>query len=168
MEARLDSRERLNALVRAELPLLYRVASRLTASASEAEDLVAHTLLNAAKGWHTFDGEHAVAWLIRIMRNCLARSRARVRPELPLERAEDVQSGHDTSSSVLTSMDLETALRALMELSTEHRLVITLCDIEEMPYAEVAAALELPVGTIASRLYRARHALVRKCRGVIG
>lgn len=167
MEARSDSRERLNALVRAELPRLYRVASRLTHSSSEAEDLVAQTLMNAARGWSGFDGRHPTAWLIRIMTHSFLKLRARTRTDIPLEDADRVASRADLAKQLITSMTLEKVLKSLEELSPEHRLVITLCDIEEMPYAEVAAALEIPQGTLASRLYRARRALEQKCRAVL-
>lgn len=165
MEARTGDREKLNRLVRAELPRLYRIALRFTGSRSEAEDLVSQTLLQAVRGWDGFDGRYPVAWLVKIMTHTLAKTRSMV-ATLPLQDAEAVPESRSVEDEVMIRTSLDAILKALDELSEEHKMVITLCDIEQLSYAEVSEALDIPAGTIASRLFRARKALEGRCRGV--
>jgi len=161
MAARLSSRDALCDLVRVELSRLYRVAHRLTGNSTRAEDLVGATLLAAAKGWAGFDGAHPSAWLIRIMTNTNfrlgtteAKHRHAVLDSIPNEPVVTT-----TETMILNRITAETVLEGLQKLSAEQRMVIILCDIEELTYEEVALALDIPRGTVCSRLYRARKAL---------
>jgi len=145
--------------LRRELPTLFRVANRLARNAEEAEDLVGQTLYSACKAQKSFDGQYLRSWLIRIMRNEFntVLRREGSRPTLVLEEHESVVDPF--WDEVSWRVDAETILRELQNLSSEHRLIIQLCDVEEMSYEEAAAALEIPLGTVRSRLFRARAKL---------
>lgn len=142
------------ALVDRHARYLYGIAHAL-AGAGDAEDLVQETFLAALES--RFRGESSVrTWLVRILVNragMLKRSgwfrRRSAMPEVPPagERSPDAR------------LDLATMLAAL---STEHRAVIVLRELEQMSYAEIAEALGLPIGTVESRLHRAREELRRK------
>lgn len=157
-------RERFEAQVLPELPVLYRMASRLTSTAELAEDVVGQTLLNAARGWHGFDGQHVRSWLIQILRRVAIDVRtASAKPdsatsslELEVELVATKQDVHQEAEIKLTQAELVKAVDALPE---SFRLVVMLCDVEQMSYEEAALALEIPVGTVRSRLFRARRQL---------
>lgn len=141
---------------------------RLTDRPGDAEDLVAQTLLHAAAGWEAFDGRHPVAWLIRIMNNAYLRRReveSRA-PTVPLDESCEIRSDANPYRHVESRMTLEQVLEAMNRLTPEHRMAITLCDIEELPYHEVSEALGIPRGTLCSRLFRARRALQTYCAEV--
>lgn len=146
-----------------ELPALLRVARSLSSSPHDAEDLVQETLLRAYRAIHTFDGAHPRAWLFTILRNVSAnRFRAR-RPE-SLERAEDAEAVPETRVSdpaeLTESRAFTAAVRAAMgELPEARRRVMELVDVDGLAYAEAAAVLGVPVGTVMSRLHRARRSV---------
>jgi RNA polymerase sigma-70 factor (ECF subfamily) len=155
-----DRRKSFENTVAAELPVMYRVARRLVIEPSDAEDLVGQALLLAAKAWTGFDGRHARSWLLKILRNEYVASMRRkaARPvTVPLERADAVPAAPwDGTPAPSTGADL---LKELDLLPDEYRLAVALCDMEEMSYAEAAEAMEVPVGTVRSRLYRGRMML---------
>lgn len=143
-----------------ELPVLYRVAKRLTMDLCEAEDLVAQTLFKAIRAKNDFDGRYFRSWLIRILKNefaMLCRSQ-RVRPRtIAIDQLiSDVGDGSRQLKELDTKIDVISALDVLPE---EYRLPITLCDLEELSYEEAAESLEVPVGTLRSRLHRGRKLL---------
>lgn len=157
-------RDRFEYLVLPELPVLYRMATRLTRSAEEAEDVVGQTLLNAAKGWVSFDGRYVRSWLIQILRRVASDVRGHSqRPvstastvELESDLVSSGQDVHEEAEMRLTQAELVKAVDALPE---SFRLIVLLCDVEQMSYEEAAASLEIPVGTVRSRLFRARRQL---------
>lgn len=157
-------------MVRAELPLLYRVAFRITGRADEAEELVAQTLYQAARGWSGFDGRYPSAWLIRILHNAYFKMlKTAQRFEVDdLDLIGDVDAGQDVHREVVLRWSQEIILSALNRLSTEFRLAIILCDIEEMSYDEVQEALGIPRGTLCSRLHRARRQMQNLCHEIGG
>lgn len=155
------------------LDALYGAAVRLSRSPADAEDLVQDTLLKAFRFYDTFEpGGHLKAWLLRILTNTyITRYRRAV-----LERAaaEDDTAGpvgdgvlsRDAMRGLLSPVDeAERALlareieRALSELSEEHRLVVVLSDMEDLSYKEIAETVGVPIGTVMSRLHRARKVL---------
>lgn len=146
--------------VTAELPVMYRVARRLTLNGADAEDLVGQVLLLAARAWAEFDGRHTRSWLLKILRNehlsSLRRNASRPQT-VPLEHAVDAT--HETREPDDESPASEDILGALDELPEEYRLAVALCDVEELSYQEAAATMEVPVGTVRSRLYRGRMML---------
>ncbi len=150
-----------------ELPVLYRVAKRLAKSTDTAEDLVGQTIYAAIKFKHSFDGRHLRSWLIKILRNefnTLVR-KEQARPTVLLDEVDgEVESFWD---EVHWRVDAETLMRELDNLSEEHRMIIQLCDVEEISYEDAADALEIPIGTVRSRLFRARAKLRDRCAGLV-
>lgn len=147
------------------LPLLdplYNFARWLSGDADEARDLVQETFVKALKGLGSFqEGTNFRAWMFRILRNTFLTSRT------GLERRSTIQEDEEGfEDSVVTIDTPETALirhtdtelvqRAIAQLPGPFREVLLLADIEEMKYQEVAEALSIPIGTVMSRLARAR------------
>ncbi len=160
-----DARSRAFAEhVEPEAEVLLRVAQRLTGSWSEAEDLVQETLIRAFKGIESFDGAHPRAWLLTIMRRAHINSHRRQRP-ITADPHSDLEHrkpafgravADDPEDVVLDRVidhDLEAALEAL---DPRFRAVIWLVDVDQLAYKEAAEALGIPVGTVMSRLSRAR------------
>ncbi len=129
---------------------LLRVARRLT---SDPEDLVQETMLSAWRGFHQFQaGTNARAWLFRIMMNAFHSRGRKVRPALvPID-------GHDRAGGPDLVAAAEVA-QALDELAIEHRTVLLLGVVEGFTCQEIAEILGVPIGTVMSRLSRAREAL---------
>lgn len=149
---------------------IHRVAIALTGDADEAADLVQETYLRAFRHWQTFDASaDARRWLATICRN-LWRARGPVRTRetaLDEETVDFLPAARLHLDAVRWSLDdlyerfdLGEALsRAIDTLDPPFRQVVLLCDVEDHSYAEAAEALGVPVGTVRSRLYRARHRL---------
>jgi RNA polymerase sigma-70 factor, ECF subfamily len=146
---------------------LYNFAHWLTQNREEAEDLVQETYAKALKGFGSFQpGTNFRAWMFRILRNtfltsrtCLAATRT-----IPLETEEDpeqtVAASRETPESILLEQaDQERVRAALEQVPVAFREVLLLCDVEEMSYQEIADTLAVPIGTVMSRLHRARKAL---------
>ncbi len=144
-----------------ELAVLLRVARTLTRQDAEAEDLVQDTLLRAFRAVGTFDGRHPRSWLLTIMRNTHINRNRRRRPELlrnPDAATTNASGevGHEEASGF--DEDFDAAVEsALIELSVPFRAVVELVDIRGLSYAEAARELAVPVGTVMSRLHRARR-----------
>ncbi len=152
--------------IRPELAVLYRVARRLVPSDDEAADMVQQTLVKAFQAWARFDGRFLRSWLIQILRN---ENRMRLRSQSRHETEElneevaaegsfwdEVHWRHQTSQ-ILVELD---------KLPDEFKIAVVLCDIEQMSYEEAAKAMEIPVGTVRSRLSRGR-AVLRKRLGEV-
>ncbi len=152
----------LDTFVRSELPRLYRIAVRMTGSRDQADDLVGITLMYAAKSWKDFDGRFPIAWLHRIMQNAYIRLNQNElkHQTIALEQVAEKESRTDIHQETLQRIEIVSLMESLHKLSPDHRAVITLCDIEEINYDQVALILEIPRGTLCSRLYRARRALI--------
>lgn len=147
-------------IIEAELETLFRVARRMTRNDADAEDLVSQTMLNALKNWAGFDGRHARSWLIKILRNeylYMLRRRAS-RPESGLD---DVAEPSDKGywQRIDRQLQVKEVVQALEELPLDFRLAVTLCDMEELTYEEAAEIMEVPIGTIRSRVFRGRRLL---------
>lgn len=152
--------------VRPELALLYRVARRMTSSADEAEDLVQQTLIKAFRGWARFDGSFLRSWLLRILRNELAYSMRRHAATIQTTELDD-DTGSDCAlwDSVAWRDQANRILVALQKLPAEYRLAVLLRDVEEMSYEEAAKAMEVPIGTVRSRVSRGRALIRRRLLG---
>jgi RNA polymerase sigma-70 factor (ECF subfamily) len=151
--------------VEPELEVLFRVALTLTGSAADAEDLVQETLIRAFRSLDRFDGRHPRAWLLTILRRTNMNMHRRRRPDLvddfalhrdvrPAFGATTASSAEETVLDDLFEADLEAAVN---HLDAKFRTVLLLVDVDRLSYAEAADALGVPVGTIMSRLSRARH-----------
>jgi len=151
------------------LPLfdqLYNFARWLTGDTAEAEDLVQETYAKALRGFASFQtGTNFRAWMFRILRNSFLSSRTGLKNNIAFdEEDQDVIASTDTSnpeSLLLEQADRERVQRALEDLPVHHREVLLLCEVEEMSYQEIADTVGVPVGTVMSRLSRARKALRR-------
>lgn len=150
-----------------EIDVLLRVATSLTGSLAEGEDLVQDTLIRAYRAADRFDGRHPRAWLLTILRNT---QRNRVRGRRPeLLRDPDAEAtrfeGADPSPSaegVALEQQFDAAVEAAFEkLPRQMRRVVELVDLDGLSYREAAEVLGVPPGTIMSRLHRARRRIRR-------
>ncbi len=167
--------ERFNKVMVPHMDVLYNYGLYLTGDREEANDLLQETYLKAFRFFDKFEpGTNAKAWLYRIMRNTFINEYRRVKrlPDL-------VQYDEQISSYQMLPRDEEkTELRkqingelfedeiagAISSLPEKFKSVIVLRDVEDLPYEEIADALEIPVGTVRSRLHRARAILFAKLR----
>jgi RNA polymerase sigma-70 factor (ECF subfamily) len=172
-EERLPS-ETFEQLAMPHFDRLYNFACWLTHDRHEAEDLVQETYAKALKGFSSFQlGTNFRAWIYRILRNAFLTSRvglkAAVTEPLETEGEENLPSEKETPESILLQRaDWQLVQEALERLPVAHREVLLLCEVEEMSYQEIAATLAIPIGTVMSRLARARRSLreaVRKMQG---
>lgn len=142
---------------------LYNFACWLTQDRTAAEDLVQETYVKALKGFASFQpGTNFRAWMYRILRNTFLTSQTGLKaaPLDPLDEEADEPGVYETPESLLLSrMEQQAIQRALEELPVHFREIILLCDFEEMSYQEIAQALSVPMGTVMSRLSRARKAM---------
>jgi RNA polymerase sigma-70 factor (ECF subfamily) len=145
---------------------LYNFACWLTQDRDEAEDLVQETYAKALKGFSSFQaGTNFRAWMYKILRNTFLTSRTGLKATatVPLDvegDAESLPTVEETPESILLQRsDWQLVQRALEQLPVGHREVLLLCEVEEMSYQEIAATLAVPMGTVMSRLSRARGAL---------
>jgi RNA polymerase sigma-70 factor, ECF subfamily len=151
------------------LPLvdqLYRAALRYTRTTADAEDLVQETMAKAYAGFHSFTaGTNLRAWLFRILTNTWISSyrTAQRRPDEVLAAdVTDVRLSAATPSAelaVLEAMGDEDVRDALQALPEAQRLVVYYADVEGFRYKEIAAILDMPLGTVMSRLHRGRRNL---------
>src|ERR1700730_5139059 len=169
--------EDFEAGVLAQLDSLYRTALRLTNNPQEAEDLVQETMLKAFRFAHTYQpGTNLRAWLFRIL-NTSAINRYRKQASHPtttsLPEGEDFylynrikdltgqESNIGAEEEVLSHYLDEDVYNALNELPPNFRMAVILADIEGLSYKEIAEALNIPIGTVMSRISRARRQLQR-------
>ncbi|MEP6762688.1 MAG: sigma-70 family RNA polymerase sigma factor [Gemmatimonadaceae bacterium] len=153
------------------LEAVMRYARSLTRDASDADDLVQETYLRAFRAWKTFDTtSDARRWLFAICRHAFLRNRQResrivsVDEDLELDALAAVQLHNSARSEGLNQLfdrvDLKPAVaKALAALSDAHRMIVVMIDIDGLGYAEAAEELGLPIGTVRSRLFRARRLL---------
>lgn len=145
---------------------LYAVAVRLTRKPEDASDVVQETLLRAYRAFGSFrPGSNARAWLLKILHTVfLNRNRKERRSArwLPLDQIEDrLPAAAAPTAGVPTAAELEWALRSLPE---PFRAAIIMVDVEGLTYEEAAEALACPVGTLRSRLHRARAMMLAQLR----
>ena len=147
------------------LPLfdqLYNFAHWLTQDATEAEDLVQETYTKALRGFSGFHiGTNFRAWMFRILRNTFLTSRTGLKSQaFEDQEIEAVASARpDPEAILIQQADREIVQQALTEMAVPFREILLLCEVEEMSYEEIAQVLAIPIGTVMSRLYRARKAL---------
>ncbi|NNE72277.1 MAG: sigma-70 family RNA polymerase sigma factor [Acidimicrobiales bacterium] len=146
-----------------EVDVLYRVAYSLTRNASDAEDLVQDTMLRAYRAIERFDGRYPRAWLLTILRNAQVNRVRRKRPELlrdpdtALERLRDEAGEAGEPESLVVDATFDARIeQAFRDLPDKFRIVLEMVDLNGLSYQETAETLDVPVGTIMSRLHRAR------------
>jgi RNA polymerase sigma-70 factor, ECF subfamily len=148
------------------LPLfdqLYNFARWLTHDTAEAEDLVQETYAKALRGFSSFQaGTNFRAWMYRILRNAFLSSKTGLKITVPLGDEETepiVAEGPSPEAQLIAQASRESVRRALDHLAVHFREILLLCEVEEMSYQEIAETLNVPIGTVMSRLSRARKAL---------
>jgi RNA polymerase sigma-70 factor (ECF subfamily) len=144
---------------------LYNFACWLTQDRTEAEDLVQETYAKALRGFSSFQsGTNFRAWIYRILRNTFLTSRTGLKATamIPLdaEDADELPAGPETPETAMISNSEQHLVREALETLPVHfREILLLCETEEMSYQEISEALSIPIGTVMSRLSRARNAL---------
>jgi len=146
---------------------LYRTAASLLGDRTEAEDLVQETYLHAWKSFHRFElGTNCRAWLFKILFHRLHHQR-RKWFRLRLAKSDDtLEQTLQYAPPVPEALHDEEVLAALEKIPVDFREVLLLADVEEFTYKEVAAALDIPVGTVMSRLSRGRRLLRGELAGL--
>ena len=150
------------------LDAAYRFARWLARSPDDADDVVQEAILRAYRGFDGLRGSDVKAWLLTIVRNChwTALKQQQRRALVPLPEEHDAQDGHaliattpDPESASICRDEERTLERLLAGLPDDYREVLILREIEDMDYREIAAVTNVPLGTVMSRLARARAAL---------
>ncbi len=154
---------------------LYSAAMRMTRNPADAEDLVQETFLKAYRAYHTFEeGTNLKAWLYRILTNTYInkyRKESRRPSEVDLGTVEDLylyrnigseesaEAARTTEDRVLDGLVEADIKKAVEDLPENFRLPVLLADLEGFSYKEIADILDIPIGTVMSRLHRGRKAM---------
>ncbi len=163
-----DKRSRFEALVLPHLDAAYRLARWLARSPGDADDVVQEAYLRAFRSFDTLRSQEARAWLLAIVRNCYlsALAERRRRAAEPLTEEHEMHAGvgaapavQDPEGASIERDERRTLTRLIAALPDEHREVLLLRELEDMSYREIATVTAVPIGTVMSRLARARAAL---------
>lgn len=150
---------------------LYNFAFRLSLDEDDANDLVQDTYLKAYRFYDSYQpGTNAKAWLFRILKNTFInefRRKSKQPAKVDYQEVESYYNSDDVDENHTTDLRSETVqellgdevAKALNEIDVDFRTVIVLCDIEGFTYEEMAKILDIPIGTVRSRLHRARNLL---------
>jgi RNA polymerase sigma-70 factor (ECF subfamily) len=154
---------------------VYRVARRLVSSREEAEDLVQETYARAFRSWRSFTpGTNLRAWLLRILTNLnidRGRRKQRTPDEQPLEEGDyflynrleqSTRDGNADEERVVERLSQDDIVGALSAVPHDFRDVVVLVDIGDFTYQDAAQILDIPIGTVMSRLHRGRRILKRE------
>ena len=159
-----------------QIDALNNFAYHLTYNQSDAEDLVQETFLKAYRFIDKYDeGTNAKAWLFRILKNAFIneyRKKSKAPQAVDIDQAnllkdedEKAYKGfNDLREEMFQNMMGDEITNAINTLQEDFRTVILLCDVEDFTYEEIATILEIPIGTVRSRLHRARNLLREKLR----
>jgi RNA polymerase sigma-70 factor (ECF subfamily) len=169
------STSEVEALILPLLPALYNVAFWLSRNPADAEDLMQETFLKAIRGFASFEPDsNFKAWIFRILRNTHLTSRAGLAARRTVALEDELNESGESGAARYpeAAIDRQTPETNLLQLADSHALhaametlpqplleVILLCDVEGMKYKEIASALEIPIGTVMSRIARARLTL---------
>src|ERR1700688_3171083 len=145
---------------------LYNFARWIAHDADDAEDLVQETYLKALRGFASFQsGTNFQAWIFQILRNTFLSSRSKLERRMsialdPEEDGPDLAVDTETPETILMNhVNSQLVQRAIDDLPVHYRETLLLCEVEEMSYQEIAEVLSIPIGTVMSRLARARKAV---------
>ncbi|MEM7549140.1 MAG: sigma-70 family RNA polymerase sigma factor [Bacteroidota bacterium] len=153
---------------------MYNFAYRLTFDEDEAKDLVQETYMKAYRFINSFQtGTNAKAWLFRILKNSFIndfRKKSKQPAKVDYQEVESYYNSEDVDKSITTDLRIDAfkdmlgdeITNALNSLAVDFRTVIILCDLEGFTYEEMAKILDIPIGTVRSRLHRARNLLKDK------
>ena len=159
-----------------QIDSMYNFAYRLTFDEDDAKDLVQETYLKAFRFIDSFQrGTNAKAWLFRILKNSFIndfRKKSKEPSKVDYQEVETYYNSEDVDASITTDLRVEAVQdmigdevsNALNSLAVDFRTVIILCDLEGFTYEEMAKILDIPIGTVRSRLHRARNLLKEKLK----
>jgi RNA polymerase sigma-70 factor (ECF subfamily) len=172
----MESRERVaqfDAVVTPHLGRAYNLARLLVGNAADAEDLVQEASLRAFRALDGFHGGDSKAWLLVIVRNLCytflaGKKRVEAQVEFQEEQHSETVSAATPEISVLQSRDAALVRKAIEELPTEFREALVLRELDEMSYKQIAEITGAPVGTVMSRLARARQQLRQRLQQQAG
>lgn len=157
------------------LPSLYSHSFWLCRNHAEAEDIVQETISKALRAFDSFQtGTNFKAWIFRILRNTFLTSRTAIATSRTVFLEDhldgiEVSDAAPTPEDLLLRLDNQAALsEALERLHPQLREVLLLCEVEELKYKEIAMILDLPIGTVMSRISRARRILQEQLREQLG
>jgi RNA polymerase sigma-70 factor (ECF subfamily) len=168
------TRERFEQAVLPHLDAAYNLARWLTRNEQDAQDVTQEAFLRAFRFFDGYQGGNMRAWLLTIVRNtCYTWLHRNRPPESAVEFDEEIHSdelsgGADPEVQVLTAADRETVHRALEELPAIFREVLVLREVEGMSYKEIADVSSVSLGTVMSRLARARTRLRQSLGAALG
>lgn len=166
--------EMFNAEFFPHLNAMYNFAYRLTFNQDDANDLVQETYLKSYRFINSFKrGTNAKAWLFRILKNSFIndfRKKAKQPAKVDYNEVESYYNSEKVNANITTDLRVETVrhmmgdeiTNALNALAVDFRTIIILCDLEGFTYDEMAKILDIPIGTVRSRLHRARNLLKEK------
>lgn len=155
---------------------MYNFAFRLTLDEDDAKDLVQETFMKAYRFINSFEtGTNAKAWLFRILKNSFInnyRKKSKQPNKVDYQEVESFYNSDSVNENITTDLRVETVqhligdeiTNALNSLDVDFRTVIILCDLEGFTYEEMAKILDIPIGTVRSRLHRARNLLKEKLK----
>jgi len=163
------------------MPELYAAAMRLTRNPSDAEDLLQEAYLRAYRGFGSFqEGTNLRAWLYRILTNAYINTYRKRQREPQTISADDAPEWYlydqlaeagggepSAEAEVLESLPDAEVQDALAELPEQFRMAVLLADVEGFSYKEIAEILDIPIGTVMSRLHRGRRALEKRLWSVV-
>ena len=155
------------------LDSLYNTAYRMARNPEDAEDLVQETYLKAYKYYDKFqEGTNFKAWLFKILKNTFINTYrkkqqtprqgdfAEIEDAFEIQVSEEIRDRHKTPEDLALEGVLDADVqRAIRELPPDYRIAVLLADLEDLSYKEIASVLDVPVGTVMSRLYRGRKLL---------
>lgn len=147
------------------LDALFRVASRFVGNAADADDLVQDTLFRAYQAWDQFErGTNAKGWLITILRHVFINDYRRTVRRRQILTSDAPPAVEHTTVRFFDDLVDDEVVRAIDALPLQFREVVMLRDVEDLTYEEIAVMLRIPVGTVKSRLFRARELLQKALR----
>lgn len=171
MSSNSKKQQEFNREIIPHLDVLYNFALRLTTEPNDAEDLVQDTIVKAFRFFDSFEnGTNAKAWLFRILKNSFINNYRKTSKQPQQVDFDEVSSYYESVRAERTNtsdledlmfrelMDDEMSI-ALSRLPEDFRTVVLLCDVENYTYEEIANMLDVPIGTIRSRLHRGRNLL---------
>lgn len=154
-----DDRLLLNRLIQTHHAPLYRYAYRLSGSAADAEDLVQQVFVIACRKLDQVrEPEHVTAWLFAVLRSCFLKSRRKQRPQSAGNLELNLNTVPDREPAPV-EVDSDELQRALDQLPDDYKMVVMMFYFEHCSYKQIADRLELPIGTVMSRLARAKQKL---------
>ncbi len=168
----MDDRQRFNETVLPHVDAALSLARWLTGSVADAEDVVQEACIRAFGAIHTARNVNARAWLLAIVRNTAFTWIAKNRPKAVMTTDDEglfeqsglemVESQTTPETLLIEKADAEHLHRAISALPLAYREVLMLREIEDLTYQEISKALSIPIGTVMSRLARARNLLIQR------